>query len=161
MRGPAGEPVDLARTLNSHGFTELAPARLDAEAGGLELTLRPAGSRPRRVRVLPGRAGRASVQVLGGGKPSPRQEAALTSGVRHVLRLDQDLAGFYRLAGDDPDLEWVTSGAGRMVRSPTVFEDVVKTICTIFRFPVPTHPRRSLARTSRELTPVDASGRCG
>jgi 3-methyladenine DNA glycosylase/8-oxoguanine DNA glycosylase len=122
--------VDLARTFNSHGFTELAPARLDVAAGGLELTLRPAGSRPRRVRVLPGRAGRASVQVLGGGKPSPRQEAALASGVRHVLRLDQDLSGFYRLARDDPDLEWVTSGAGRMVRSPTVFEDVVKTICT-------------------------------
>jgi N-glycosylase/DNA lyase len=50
--------------------------------------------------------------------------------VRHVLRLDADLSGFYALAAEDPDLAWTTSGAGRMVQAPTVFEDVVKTICT-------------------------------
>lgn len=33
-------------------------------------------------------------------------------------------------AGGEPDLAWVVRGAGRMIRSPTVFEDVVKTICT-------------------------------
>jgi N-glycosylase/DNA lyase len=49
---------------------------------------------------------------------------------RVVLSLDLDLASFYALASSDPELSWVTGGAGRMVRSPTVFEDVVKTICT-------------------------------
>jgi len=34
------------------------------------------------------------------------------------------------LAREDPDLAWVASGAGRLMRSQTVFEDVVKTICT-------------------------------
>jgi 3-methyladenine DNA glycosylase/8-oxoguanine DNA glycosylase len=52
------------------------------------------------------------------------------SAVRHVLRLDEDLSGFYALARSDPDLAWVTGGAGRMLQSPTVFEDVVKTVCT-------------------------------
>jgi 3-methyladenine DNA glycosylase/8-oxoguanine DNA glycosylase len=47
-----------------------------------------------------------------------------------VLRLDQDLSGFYALVADDPDLAWAASGAGRLIRSPTVFEDVVKTVCT-------------------------------
>jgi N-glycosylase/DNA lyase len=47
-----------------------------------------------------------------------------------VLRLDRDLSGFYRLIIEDPDLAWAAAGAGRMLRSPTVFEDVVKTICT-------------------------------
>jgi len=47
-----------------------------------------------------------------------------------MLRLDADLSGFYSAARDDPDLAWVHAGAGRMLRSPTVFEDVVKTICT-------------------------------
>jgi N-glycosylase/DNA lyase len=50
--------------------------------------------------------------------------------VGHVLRLDADLSGFYAEAASDPDLRWVTAGAGRMVRSLTVFEDVAKTICT-------------------------------
>jgi 3-methyladenine DNA glycosylase/8-oxoguanine DNA glycosylase len=30
----------------------------------------------------------------------------------------------------DPDLAWAGRGAGRLIRSATVFEDVVKTICT-------------------------------
>jgi N-glycosylase/DNA lyase len=47
-----------------------------------------------------------------------------------MLRLDEDLSGFYAAAGEEPVLAWVTRGAGRMLRSPTVFEDVVKTICT-------------------------------
>ena len=47
-----------------------------------------------------------------------------------MLRLDEDLSGFYAVAAADPDFEWCAQGAGRMLRAPTVFEDVVKTICT-------------------------------
>ena len=47
-----------------------------------------------------------------------------------MLRLDDDLSAFYARAAEDPDLAWAAVGAGRMVRSPTVFEDLVKTICT-------------------------------
>ena len=54
----------------------------------------------------------------------------LLATVRHMLRLDDDLTCFYAVAAADPGLAWVTAGAGRMLRSPTVFEDVVKTICT-------------------------------
>jgi N-glycosylase/DNA lyase len=47
-----------------------------------------------------------------------------------MLNLDEDLAPLYAVAAADPDLAWIVAGAGRMFRSPTVFEDVVKTICT-------------------------------
>ena len=47
-----------------------------------------------------------------------------------MLRLDANLSGLYEAAREDPELSWVAAGAGRMLRSPTVFEDVVKTICT-------------------------------
>jgi 3-methyladenine DNA glycosylase/8-oxoguanine DNA glycosylase len=56
--------------------------------------------------------------------------ARLRSAVGHVLRLDEDLSPFYEAASADPELAWVTGGAGRMIRSPTVFEEIVKTICT-------------------------------
>jgi hypothetical protein len=49
-----------------------------------------------------------------------------------MFRLDEDLSDFYELVGDD-DLAWCALGAGRMLRAPTVFEDVVKTICTLIR----------------------------
>jgi len=65
------------------------------------------------------------VRITGRG---PR--AGVVDTIRYMLRLDDDLSAFYVLARDDPDLSWAVEGSGRMMRSPTVFEDVVKTICT-------------------------------
>lgn len=47
-----------------------------------------------------------------------------------MLRLDEDFTQFYAVAGADPRLAWAARGAGRLLRSPTVFDDLVKTICT-------------------------------
>lgn len=130
LAGPAGEPVDLLRTLNSHGFADLPPLRLDEAAHTLELTLRPPGARPRRVRVGPSGRRHAEIEIQGPGTPGHRAQTAILNGVRHVLRMDQDLSTFYAACLDDPDLAWAAAGAGRMLRSPTVFEDVIKTVCT-------------------------------
>lgn len=127
--GAGGEPVDLVRTLNSHGFVDLPPMRPDSDSRAVELTLRPRRGRPRRVRIGPGPPGLATVEVLGPGVSDALADD-LVERVRHVLRLDADLSAFYAVAEADPDLAWVRSGAGRMVRSASVFEDVVKTICT-------------------------------
>jgi 3-methyladenine DNA glycosylase/8-oxoguanine DNA glycosylase len=128
--GPGGEPVDLARTLNSHGFAELAPSSLDEASHTLQVTVRVPGARPRRISIGPGdSATTARVDVLGPAA-GPRVRAAALEGAAHVLRLDHDLSVFYERIAADPALAWAATGAGRMLRSPTVFEDVVKTICT-------------------------------
>ena len=49
-----------------------------------------------------------------------------------MFRLDEDLSRFYELVRDD-ELSWCALGAGRMLRAPTVFEDVVKTKLTFIR----------------------------
>jgi 3-methyladenine DNA glycosylase/8-oxoguanine DNA glycosylase len=95
----------------------------------LEVTIPLRGARPRTITVVPGKKGHARVEILGRA-PSKAAAASLIGTVRHVLNLDRDLSSFYAVAKDDPDLAWVTNGAGRMVRSPTVFEEVVKTVCT-------------------------------
>ncbi len=129
LAGAGGEPVDLWRTLNSHGFVDLPPMRSDEDSRSLEVTLPLGRGRPRTVRISEGRHGHGRVEVAG-PKLSPASSERLLANVRHVLRLDADLSGFYAIAAEDPDLAWATVGAGRMVQSPTVFEDVVKTICT-------------------------------
>jgi 3-methyladenine DNA glycosylase/8-oxoguanine DNA glycosylase len=126
--GPAGEPVDLWRTLVSHGVANLPPMRIDEEARTFETTVALEGSRPRTVRIREGEEG-AIVDVLG-PRPGRRTTESLTETLRRVLNLDEDLSGFYVAAAADSDLDWAAAGAGRMLRSPTVFEDVVKTICT-------------------------------
>jgi N-glycosylase/DNA lyase len=129
LRGAGGEPVDLWRTINSHGLVELPPMRIDGEARALEVTLAVPGGRPRTVLVSDAGRDRARIVALGGGL-SPRRAERVLVAVAHVLRLDEDLSAFYDLATSDPELAWSARGAGRMIRSPTVFEDVVKTICT-------------------------------
>jgi 3-methyladenine DNA glycosylase/8-oxoguanine DNA glycosylase len=106
----------------------LPPSRVDEEAWTLEVTL-PAARSARTVRVVQGDADHATVEILG-RDVAARSLDALLAQLRHMFRLDEDLSGFYVAAAADPDLAWVTTGAGRMLRSPTVFEDVVKTICT-------------------------------
>lgn len=129
LLGGGGEPVDLIRTLNSHGFVDLPPMFLAPDERSLEVTLRPRRGRPRAVRIEPGRGRHARVTVLGPAV-SPGLAEDLTDAARDLLRLDADLSPFYEAAAGDPELAWATAGAGRMVRSQTVFEDVVKTVCT-------------------------------
>ena len=128
LRGAGGEPVDFRRTLGSHGVASLPPSRIDEQAWTLEVTL-PVARGARTVRVSPGRKEHARVEVLG-PKLGERGSAQLLAQLRHMFRLDEDLSPFYAVARDDDELAWAAVGAGRMLRSPTVFEDVVKTICT-------------------------------
>lgn len=51
--------------------------------------------------------------------------------IGHMFRLDEDLSTFYTLCAERGQ-PWASAGAGlgRLLRSPTLFEDVVKTIAT-------------------------------
>ena len=129
LLGAGGEPVDLWRSIQSHGLVDLPPMRIDDDARALEITVPLPSARPRTVRIDEGRPGSARVTVRG-RPPGERQQRAVLDAVAHVLRLDEDLSPFYAAAAGDPDLAWAARGAGRLVRSPTVFEEVVKTICT-------------------------------
>jgi 3-methyladenine DNA glycosylase/8-oxoguanine DNA glycosylase len=129
LKGAGGEPVDLWRTLASHGVADLLPHVLDEDQRTLETTLPLPRGRARTIRIRAGRPGFAAVEATR-GRVGAGDGALLAETARHMLRLDEDLSGFYDAAAGDPELAWVAAGAGRMLRSPTVFEDVVKTICT-------------------------------
>ena len=129
LHGPSGEPVDLWRTLVSHGVASLPPSELDEDARVLTVTVPVRRAKPRTLRIREDKRGAARIELLG-----PPAGERVKSGVREVvarmLNLDEDLGPLYASAASDADIAWITAGAGRMFRSPTVFEDVVKTICT-------------------------------
>lgn len=129
LRGRGGEPVDLERTILSHGLASLPPMKVGDDGAWLEATLSLPSGRPRSVRIESASKRKARVTVLGRA-PGRQTEAEILQAARHVLRLDEDLSSFYGLVADDPDLSWVAGGAGRMIRSQTVFEEVLKTLCT-------------------------------
>lgn len=124
--GPGGEKIDLWRTFRSHGIASLPPMFFDEKTQAFEITLPVDGYGPRTIHINSS----DGTAVVNGPLPKQQEDEKPRAAVRHVLRLDEDLSDFYALAVEDPELSWVTNGAGRMVRSPTVFEEVVKTICT-------------------------------
>jgi 3-methyladenine DNA glycosylase/8-oxoguanine DNA glycosylase len=127
LTGPRGEPVDFARTIASHGVAELPPNELSLEERTLVTTL-PVGGSARTVRLTS--ANRKLRLEVVAGRVGARARETLNATVSDMFRLEEDLSAFYELVSDDPGLDWCVLGAGRMLRAPTVFEDVVKTICT-------------------------------
>src|ERR671933_570665 len=98
LLGPKGEPVDLARTIMSHGVADLPPARVDEESPAYETTLAlPSPARPRTIRIGAGGPGLARVEVRG-PRLGPRAASALLATVRRILNLEEDLSGFYAVA---------------------------------------------------------------
>lgn len=124
LRGAGGEPVDFRRTLLSHGVADLLPNRIAPDGSRLDSVLLTTAG-PVAVALTSDAPETATVT-----SPDAAAGPELIDQIRFMLRLDEDLSGFYAVAQADPDLAWTTSGAGRLLRSPTVFEDVVKTICT-------------------------------
>jgi 3-methyladenine DNA glycosylase/8-oxoguanine DNA glycosylase len=127
LRGAGGEPVDFARTIVSHGVAELTPNRVALDTRTLETTL-PVRGGARTVR-LTAQDGKLLVDMID-GRSGTRASDTLAATVAHMFRLDEDLSAFYRTVFEDAELAWCAEGAGRMLRAPTVFEDVVKTIST-------------------------------
>lgn len=127
LRGAGGEPIDFARTLRSHGCAELPPASIPDDNSFYEVALRLDG-RVRRVTIRP-QSDEIHISVSG-PRTGARARAQLTAAVRRMFRLDEDFAPFYAAIENDAALAWAAKGAGRMLAAPTVFEDVVKTICT-------------------------------
>jgi 3-methyladenine DNA glycosylase/8-oxoguanine DNA glycosylase len=73
--------------------------------------------------------GGLTVDIAGDARPDDEREIARR--VRRMLQLDLDISEFLSFAAAHPKLGHVRAlKQGRILRSPTLFEDVVKVICT-------------------------------
>ncbi len=123
---PCPAPFDLRLALHGHGWVSLEPHRwiareaifetvLCTEVGATDVQLRQEGERV----------------LLSCSSAKPRAVDVPRAQLSHMLRLDEDFAPFWRLCRREPSLRWVAKrGAGRMLRSVTVFEDLMKLLFT-------------------------------
>lgn len=106
-------------TVNSHGWSVLLPFELDKENLRLSYVFENESSAE-----ISEENGKLKIEIVGENKNLLRD-------MRHILRFDEDLSEFYKILKSEKRLKWIADqNAGRLLRSPTVFEDLVKTICT-------------------------------
>jgi N-glycosylase/DNA lyase len=127
--GPVPPGFDLARTVTSHGWCQLAPTAFDERTRTLHRTLALPDAGPLTVSVRE-RSGRLEAS-WGRVHGSCDDRVAVKAQLRRMLALDDDLTELYDHCASVPELAWVpASGLGRLLRSPEVFEDLAKTLAT-------------------------------
>ncbi len=118
------------QTIYSHGWSELLPFEIDAQNWRLSYVFTGENLKNPISATISDDEGKLKIEISG-EKIASKTEANILSQIRHVLRLDDDLSGFYKSLKSEKRLNWIAEKrAGRLLRSPTVFEDLVKTICT-------------------------------
>lgn len=133
---PVPTPFDFEAAVRSHGWSALVPFSWDAATATLSRVQRLQSSgRVVRLHLREGHpngsAPFVAVEVETVEPLTPGEEAEIRQAVRRMVRLDEDFSEFYALCTQAEG--WtlrVQPGGGRLLRCPTLFEDIVYTLCT-------------------------------
>jgi 3-methyladenine DNA glycosylase/8-oxoguanine DNA glycosylase len=125
-------PFSLKATALGHGWHECAPITWCEAAGCLQLVER-VGDMPVRVSVVETSARRSAISlaiIIDARDVSDTTVTLMRNRVAIMLRHDTDLTEFYELAAEhEPIAPVIALGAGRILRSPSMAENIVKAIC--------------------------------
>ncbi len=127
-------PFDFAAAAFSHGWAQLAPNAWDDAAHVLRRVERLEAGQVVDWRISGAGDGQQpliKIEVAHAAPLTAADQAEIARKVGHMLRVDEELGEFYALcAARGGHWAAIGGGLGRLLRSPTVWEDVVKTIAT-------------------------------
>ena len=123
----ARAPFNFLSVVNSHGWRQLAPFSYDEENNTLCYVLRLANGRVIELRFRDGSEG----VIVESEKLNAVERREVKEKAAWIFGLDLDFSRFYSVSRGEPKLAHAKKLAhGRVLRSPTLFEDVIKTILT-------------------------------
>ena len=114
-------------TVYSHGWSDLLPFKIDNEKKKLNYSFEISPSRFADIEIY----SNTENDIIVNSKVHSKYEDSIISKIKRIFRLDEDLAEFYKIAEQHKDFFWIIEkGAGRMLRCATLWEDMVKMLCT-------------------------------
>ena len=123
----ARPPFNFLSVVNSHGWRQLAPFSYDETRDILGYILRLSNGHVVELKIREGTDG----VIVETEKLDKTERKEVADKVTWMFGLDMDFARFYRSSRGEPKLRRAKKLAlGRVLRSPTLFEDVIKTILT-------------------------------
>jgi len=121
-------PFSLYSVIHSHGWFQLLPCEILDDGQALAYTMQLAAGKVTRFEIS---AVDNLIQISTSDDLQADEEEEVRKSVYWMLSMDSNLEGFYEAAKDEPRLQKaVQKAAGRILRSSSLFEDVVKTILT-------------------------------
>ncbi len=123
-------PFSFGSTVRSHGWCMLEPFSLAENPTVLSYSMTVDGI-PADISITERDEGVLSVIVRHAGSVQTVNRSRIREAVRYMLRLDESYDELYRIAVKDQELRWIRKvAAGRMLRSATLYEDIIKMIAT-------------------------------
>lgn len=120
----------LWRTVYSHGWCALPPFSIDKENHTFHRLLILEDGTPVNSAIREDLT-RLRIDLESRVRLTPAQQREVRIQLRACFRMDEQFTDFYSEARKNKQFRWIVKArAGRMLRAPTVFEDVVKMICT-------------------------------
>lgn len=127
---PAGYSLPVA--LFGHGWVDVAPFSMQVDPLALvRVEHLPGGGTVRIVAQQKTIGGRLEVRTESAAALNATDEEYIATVLRTCLRVDEDLSAFYAVLAGHPRYAWVpATGSGTLLASPTVWEDLAKTLLT-------------------------------
>ena len=131
---PAPSPFDFEATVRAHGWVALRPFEWHKPTATLSRVHRLDSGKVVRLQMQDGHQDQNPTIRVCVDTPAPLTPGEKTEtrrAVRRMLRLDEDFSEFYQLCGQTEGGSLrLQPGGGRLLRCPTLFEDIVYTLCT-------------------------------
>lgn len=119
------------RTVYSHGWCSLPPFVIDKEHESLQRLLELADGSLANCIIAAPKADQLKIVVESKKIISTSQQNEIQQQIRTCFRLDEDYSEFFQYVRRVPQYRWIAKlHTARLLRSPFVFEDIVKMICT-------------------------------
>jgi N-glycosylase/DNA lyase len=126
-------PIDFNfwRTVYSHGWCSLRPFSVDKENRMLNRLLHLENDSLAFCQITAHNNSQLKINIQSKFPVNGTMQKQIRAKISTMLRLDEDFAEFHRESRRYPRYRWISSmKVGRMLRAPSVFEDIIKMICT-------------------------------
>lgn len=116
-------------TLYSHGWSDLRPFKLTEKSLGLTYVIKTSQKNINLLKIS--EVQDQKLKIIIDDNLNDQDKTIILKVIERIFRLDEDYTAFYEIAAKSKEFSWITKyGAGRLLRSGSIWEDMVKMLCT-------------------------------
>jgi N-glycosylase/DNA lyase len=126
---PLPPNFSLKSTIFSHGWVDLAPFKHTIDPLQIDYVLKIPTSEVLKLELSS--PNDLQLEIKTGHQVNDQAREHILTAVKRMFRLNEEYTEFYLLVRQSPEFSWITNfNAGRLLRCGTLWEDMVKMLCT-------------------------------